>query len=81
MRDASELGAPNVTVLLDGRYATRTESQGRYEFPLVSSGPHVVGVVPDNLPLPWVAGGNAQRVVTVRTRETATLDVEITRIK
>ena len=81
MRDASEQGAPNVTVLLDGRFTTRTDSQGRYEFPLVSSGPHVVSVVPDNLPLPWVVGGNAQRVVTVRTRETATLDVEITRLK
>ena len=81
LRDASEQGAPNVTVLLDGRYATRTDSQGRYEFPLVSSGPHVVTVVPDNLPLPWVVGGKAQRVVTVRTRETVTLDVEITRIK
>lgn len=52
-RAASELPAANVTVLLDGRYTVRTDSNGAYEFPRVAVGKHVVTVVPDNLPLPW----------------------------
>ena len=79
--DASEQGTPNVTVLLDGRFATRTDAQGRYEFPFVASGTHAITAVPDNLPLPWTVGGAAKRLVTVKTRETAVLDIEITRIK
>ena len=45
--------AANVTVLLDGRFSASTDAQGRFEFPLVASGPHEIRVVPDNLPLPW----------------------------
>jgi SdrD B-like domain len=52
--EAGEQGASNVTVILDGRYVTRTDAQGRFTFPSVIEGRHVVTVVPDNLPLPWV---------------------------
>jgi len=51
--DAGELGAANVTVVLDGRFSMRTDSQGRFEFPPVVAGRHQITVLPDNLPLPW----------------------------
>ena len=59
-QDAGEGGAANVMVLLNGRFAVRTDLEGRYEFPAVAAGMHVLTVVPDNLPLPWMfpmAGG------------------------
>ena len=75
-RSASELPAANVTVLLDGRYTVRTDSQGNFEFPRVAVGVHEVSVVPDNLPLPWsFATGDDRRVVTVRVREDARVDI------
>jgi len=35
--DAGEAGAPNVVVLLNGRFAARTNSEGRFEFPSVGA--------------------------------------------
>lgn len=52
-REATEAGVPNITVILDGRFAARTDAQGRYEFPWVVAGEHTVQVQPDNVPLPW----------------------------
>ena len=75
VRDASESGAANVTVLLDGRYSARTDSQGHYEFPAVAAGHHVLIVVPDNLPLPWLIAGDGRQVVVVETRRRTVLDV------
>ena len=75
-RSASELPAANVTVLLDGRYAVRTDSQGEFEFPRVAVGAHTVEVVPDNLPLPWFLdedGGS--RPVEVRVRDTTRIEI------
>src|SRR3546814_13850426 len=66
----------NVTVLLDGRFAVRTDSLGNFEFPRVAAGSHVLTVVPDNLPLPWfINQADAQRSVQVRGRETARNDI------
>ncbi len=68
--DAAEAGAPNVTVVLDGRFSVRTDASGRFSFPAVASGQHVITVVPDNLPLPWVLvnDGRTELVVTTRGR-------------
>lgn len=74
-RDASETGAANVTILLDGRFSTRTDNQGRFEFPQVASGTHAIRVIPDNLPLPYFVAGEDKRQVVVRTRETAMVDI------
>lgn len=75
-RSASEQPAANITVLLDGRYAVRTDSQGRFEFPRVGVGEHELTVVPDNLPLPWfLDGGDERRSVTVRVRDRQQLDI------
>jgi hypothetical protein len=68
--DAGELGAPNVTVVLDGRFSVQTDLRGRFDFPAVATGHHVISVVSDNLPLPWtlVADGRAEVMVTTRDR-------------
>src|ERR1700678_1173279 len=68
--DAGEAGAPNVTVVLDGRFSVRTDANGRFVFPVVATGHHIISVVPDNLPLPWILanGGRAEVEVTTRDR-------------
>jgi hypothetical protein len=73
-RDANETGAANVTILLDGRFSTRTDSQGRFEFPFVASGTHAISVMPDNLPLPYSVSEEKRQVV-VRTREITMVDI------
>lgn len=67
-RDASEGGAANVTVVLDRRFVARTDAQGRYEFPAVVAGEHLIQVQPDNVPLPWspVAREPVKTTVLVR---------------
>jgi hypothetical protein len=69
--DAGETGAPNVVILLNSRFAARTNAEGRFEFPSVAAGTHVLSVVPDNLPLPWEVPQNATTGVTVKVRERA----------
>ena len=57
--DAGETGVPNITVILDGRFSTRTDANGRFDFPAVVAGHHVITVQSDNLPLPWMLPGRA----------------------
>lgn len=77
--DALEIRAANVTVMLDGRYAARTDAQGRFEFPFVAPGAHVIIVVSDTLPLPW-ARPNAQALrIDVVPRETTRVEIGATR--
>jgi len=80
-RSAGESGAANVTVVLDGKFATRTDGDGRFEFPMVASGRHTIVVVPDNLALPWSIAGDGRNDVTVLTRQTATLEIAATKMK
>ncbi len=79
-RDAGEPGASGVTVLLDGRFSVRTDDAGRFEFPLVASGAHLITVLPDNLPLPWVVEGR-KREVSVSARESAQIDIVARRLR
>lgn len=67
--DAGEIGAPNVTVVLDGRFSVQTDANGRFDFAAVASGHHVISVVSDNLPLPWVLLGDGRVEVVVGTRD------------
>jgi hypothetical protein len=78
-RGANETGAANVTVLLDGKFGARTNSDGKFEFPFVSAGPHSIVVVPDNLALPYGIEGEGRREVSVRTRETTSIDIPATK--
>jgi hypothetical protein len=78
--DAGETVAPNVLIVLDGRYSTRTDSAGRFDFPAVASGSHVITVVPDNLPLPWTIAGDGRVQVEVRTRDHTDISIGARRI-
>jgi hypothetical protein len=73
--DAGELGAPNVTVVLDGRFSVQTDPSGRFDFPAVATGHHVISVVSDNLPLPWTLVGDGRAEVVVTTRDRADLAI------
>jgi hypothetical protein len=80
-RAANETGAANVTVLLDGKFAGRTNSDGKFEFPFVAAGPHSIVVVPDNLALPYSIEGDGRREISVRTRETTSIDIPATKLR
>ncbi len=79
-RDANENGAVNITLILDERFAVKTDKDGRYNFPLVSAGSHTIKVSTEDLPLPWSVNTASQGVV-VRLRDTITVDFAATRIK
>ena len=79
-REATEAAAANVTVLLDGRFSTRTDEAGRFEFPFVAAGQHRITVVPDNLPLPWSVG-DTKYDVRVGARETASVEIGARRFR
>jgi hypothetical protein len=66
--DADEAGVANLTVVLDGRFSVQTDDAGRFEFPAVTAGHHVLSVNADNLPLPWVLAGGGRAEVQVTTR-------------
>lgn len=78
-QEASETGVPGVTVYLDNRYAVRTDTQGRFEFPFVASGPRTVTVRNETLPLPWGVVDEGQAKVDVRLRETTRLSLPVQR--
>jgi SdrD B-like domain len=79
--DAGETGAANVTVVLDGRFSVRTDSQGRFNFPAVAAGHHVLTVEADNLPLPWTLTNSGRTECVVSTRESTEVDIGAQRLK
>jgi hypothetical protein len=78
-QEAAETGAAGVTVYLDGRYATRTDAQGRFEFPFVSPGARTITVLNETLPLPWDAGAHADTRIEVRVRESTRVAIPVQR--
>ena len=79
--DAGETGAPNVTVILDGRFSTRTDTNGRFDFPAVVAGHHVLTVQPHNLPLPWTLVNQGRSEVEVSTRDRVDVSIGAVRLK
>ena len=73
--DAGEAGAANVTVVLDGRFSMQTDAAGRFSFPVVATGHHVITVVADNLPLPWVLIGDGRKETEVTTRDRTLISI------
>ena len=73
-RDASEVGVQGVGVVLDRRYLVRTDAQGRYEFPAVAAGEHLIEVQPDNVPLPWSPIERDPVQTRIYVRDTTTRD-------
>lgn len=78
-REASEAGVPGVTVVLDRRYAAQTDAQGRYEFPAVAAGEHLIEVSPDNIPLPWGPVLREPAKTTVLVRQAHSFDFAVQR--
>lgn len=78
-QEASEQGVPGVVVLLDNRWAVRTDEQGRFDFPLVSSGMRTVTVRNEGLPLPWSVAPEADTQVDVRLRGTTRISIPVQR--
>jgi len=79
--DAGETVVPNITVVLDGRFSTRTDANGRFDFPFVASGPHVLTVSSDNLPLQWTLPNDGRVEVEVHTRDTTDIYIAATRMR
>ncbi|CAN5601381.1 SdrD B-like domain-containing protein [soil metagenome] len=78
-REAGEQGVPNVTVVLDRKFSARTDALGRYEFPAVSAGEHVVELVPDAVPLPWSPVEREPAKVRIYIREISIFDFVLQR--
>lgn len=74
-RDGNESGAANVVVVLDGRYSTRSDANGNYQFGNVASGPHALTVVQDDLPLPWTMEMDRRYDAPVSTRSITRIDM------
>jgi hypothetical protein len=74
IRQPSERVAAGATVVLDGRYETRTDEQGRYSFAPVPTGLHEVTLLTEELPLPWGLDDERPQPVAVWFRQTAVLD-------
>jgi hypothetical protein len=77
--DANEVGVTNLVVLLDGRFTTRTDAQGRFEFPFVGAGAHTLSVVTDNLPLPWLMNNDGLTRINVSPREALRINIGATK--
>jgi SdrD B-like domain len=77
VRDPSEPGVPNVTVMLDRGYTTETNSNGEFSFTPVPSGTHQLYVNVANVPLPWNLSQERAFDVTVNAREQSTLDIPL----
>ena len=78
-REATEGGVPEVTVILDRRFVTRTDAQGHYEFPAVAAGTHLLEVSADNVPLPWSPAQREAIPVTVLVRDHTRQDFAVQR--
>jgi hypothetical protein len=78
-REAGEQGVPNVTVVLDRKFSARTDALGRYEFPAVSAGEHLVELVPDAVPLPWSPVEREPAKVRIYIREISIFDFVLQR--
>ena len=74
IRQPSEEAAVGVTILLDGRYETRTDTSGFYTFLPVPTGDHEVIVLVEELPLPWGLDDDTPRPARVSYRATTRVD-------
>lgn len=79
-QQSGEGGAANVEVLLDGRYRTTTDRDGRFEFPLVTTGRHQLTLTLDSVPLPWGAAGDSGVSVNVPLRGQATAAIPVIKV-
>jgi len=81
IRQPSEGLAAGVVVVLDGRYETRTDDQGRYSFGPVPTGEHELSIVTEELPLPWGLDDETPRRIVVRFRQESALNFGLTEMQ
>ncbi|MDP9912250.1 hypothetical protein J2W27_004376 [Variovorax boronicumulans] len=74
-----EGSAAGIEVVLDGRYRTATDRDGRFEFPLVATGRHQLSLTPESVPLPW-GGGDSGASIEVPLRGSAFAPIPVTRV-
>ncbi|WP_143129337.1 carboxypeptidase-like regulatory domain-containing protein [Variovorax sp. PDC80] len=79
-RQPDEDGAAHVEVQLDGRYRTTTDRDGRFEFPLVTTGRHRLSLTLDSVPLPWGAAGDGGVTLGVPLRGRAVAEIPLTKV-
>jgi hypothetical protein len=75
-----EGGVANVEVLLDGRYRAVTDRDGRFEFPLVTTGRHQLTLTPETVPLPWGPARDTGASVDVPLRGQASLSIPVIKV-
>jgi hypothetical protein len=79
-QQSGEGGVASVEVQLDGRYRTTTDRDGRFEFPLVTTGRHQLTLTLDSVPLPWGAAGESGVSVNVPLRGQATAEIPVVKV-
>lgn len=79
LAQAGEGGAAGVEVVLDGRHRTTTDREGRFEFPLVTTGRHQLSLTPESVPLPW-GGADSGTSVDVPLRGSAYASIPVIRV-
>jgi hypothetical protein len=80
LRQPSERAASGITVLLDGRYETRTNAQGRFSFDPVPTGRHEIRVLTEDAPLPWGLEDERARPVETGFRGDSAVDFALQRM-
>ena len=75
LRDGNESGAANILIVLDGKFSTRTNAIGSFEFASVVSGQHALTVLQDDVPLPWSLDTDRKVNTTVSTRRITRIDI------
>ena len=79
-QQSGEGGVAGVEVLLDGRYRAITDRDGRFEFPLVTTGRHQLTLTLESVPLPWGVAGDSGTSVNVPLRGQATAAIPVVKV-
>lgn len=79
LAQVGEGSAAGVEVVLDGRHRTTTDREGRFEFPLVTTGRHQLSLTPESVPLPW-GGADSGMSVEVPLRGSAYATIPVIRV-
>nr|WP_176665070.1 SdrD B-like domain-containing protein [Variovorax sp. SG517] len=79
-QQSGEGGVAGVEVLLDGRYRATTDRDGRFEFPLVTTGRHQLTLTLESVPLPWGAAGETGVSVNVPLRGRASAEIPVVKV-
>lgn len=79
-RDANEPGIGGVEVYVDGREMARTDRDGRFEFMVVRTGPHLLMIRTDSIPLPFEHSREPFRRVDLDPREVREINIPLRRI-